>query len=478
MPTIRFLGGAGTVTGSKFMVWTDDAAVLVECGLFQGHKAVKSLNWMELPCRPHAIDAVVLTHAHLDHSGWLPRLAATGYDRRVFCTPGTADLLSIVLPDAGFLQEEEAAHASRKGWSRQQPAKPLYTLLDAQRSLRLLRHVPFGTPREIAPGFHLTFHPAGHIIGSAFAELVVEERLGATRLLFSGDLGRAGGPIMADPATIRDADYIIVESTYGDRIHAPIDPGIELSRVVRAAVRKRGMLVIPAFAIGRTLEVLNLLRELEVSGEIPSLDVFLDSPMAIDATLLAERHRDEFNADAQALLDSGIRLFAPAKLHLVRDAEQSRALNRIRGPAIILSASGMCDGGRVKHHLAQRLPFSRNTIALVGFQAAGTRGRSLAEGAKKVWIFGQEVPVQAQVEKLQGFSAHADQAGVIAWLGQVSHPPRLAFVVHGEPDSSQALAGHIESRLGWRVDIPGLGDEVPLMPTQPARVSAGECTVS
>ncbi|MBM3273569.1 MAG: MBL fold metallo-hydrolase [Candidatus Sericytochromatia bacterium] len=472
MPTITFLGAAGTVTGSKFLVRTDDTAVLVECGLFQGPKAVKSLNWLDLPGRPHDIDAVVLTHAHLDHSGWLPRLAASGYEHGVFCTPGTADLLSIVLPDAGFLQEEEAGHANRKGWSRHHPAKPLYTLLDAQRSLRLLRQVPYGVAREIAPDFHLTFHPAGHIIGSAFAELVVEERLGATRLLFSGDLGRVGGPIMADPAKIRDADYIFVESTYGDRLHAEVDPRIELSRVVRAAVRKRGMLVIPAFAVGRTLEVLNLLRELEVSGEIPALDVFLDSPMAIDATLLAENYRDELNAGARSLLESGIRPFAPTKLHLVRDAEQSRALNRIRGPAIILSASGMCDGGRIKHHLAQRLPFSRNTVALVGFQAAGTRGRALADGAEEVWIFGQKVPVKAQIEKLQSFSAHADQAGLLAWLGGVSNPPRLAFAVHGEPEASQALAGRIESRLGWRVDTPILGDEVRLMPTNAARASA------
>ncbi len=465
MATLHFLGAAGAVTGSKFLLTTPWAKVLIDCGLFQGPRELKGLNWQPFPASPSQLDAVILTHAHLDHSGYLPKLIKEGYDRKVYCTGGTADLLSILLPDAGFLQEEEAQHANRKGWSRHQPAQPLFTMLEAQRALQRLRAVPYGKPKEVAQGITVTFHPAGHIIGSSILDVIVEEPSGKSRYVFSGDLGRPGTPLLKDPTPMAQADYLIVESTYGDRLHPDTPPADELARVVKESVARGGMLVIPAFAVGRTQEVLYVLRELEDQGRIPVLDVFVDSPMAIDATAIALDHDEEFDAEAIALIRQGKKPLAPRKLHLVRDPDQSRALNAIKGPGIILSASGMCTGGRIKHHLRQRLPNDANTICFVGFQAAGTKGRAIVDGAQEVWLHGEQVLVKAVIERIEGFSAHADQRHILDWLKHVEVPPRRTFVVHGEPEASLTLAEKIRDDLGWKTEVPSHGELVSLVPT-------------
>lgn len=464
MATLRFLGAAGSVTGSKFLLKTSCAQVLFDCGLFQGPRDLKALNWQPLPIPLSHLDAVVLTHAHLDHSGYLPRLISEGYRHRVFCTTGTADLLGILLPDAGYLQEEEARHANRKGWSRHHPAKPLFTAEEAARALKHLHGLRMGSIKQVADGVSVTFHPSGHIIGAAILEVVVEEPEGKSRFVFSGDLGRPGSVLLKDPSRIPRADYLVVESTYGDRLHPDEPPQEELARVVNEAARRGGMLVIPAFAVGRTQELLYVLRELEDQGRIPALDVFVDSPMAIDAIEIALRHSEEFDAEAMALIRKGVRLLTPRRLHLVRDADQSRALNTLRGPGIILSASGMCTGGRIKHHLKQRLPDSRNTICFVGFQAAGTKGRAIVDGAQEVWLHGEQVPVKAVIARIEGFSAHADQQDLLAWLRGFEEPPRRTFVVHGEPEASAALVDRIRTELGWKAMAPAQGEHVALIP--------------
>lgn len=465
MATLQFLGAAGAVTGSRFVISTPWAKVLIDCGLFQGPRALKALNWEPLGISPGDLDAVLLTHAHLDHSGYLPKLIKDGFDRKVTCTSGTADLLSILLPDAGFLQEEEAQYANRKGWSRHKPALPLFTMLEAQRALQHLRTLPYGKAREVADGITATFHPAGHIVGSSILELEVEEPEGKSTFVFSGDLGRPGTSLLKDPTPLAKADYLIVESTYGDRLHPETAPAQELARVVKEAVERGGMLLIPAFAVGRTQEILYVLRELEDAGEIPVLNVFVDSPMAIDATDIALAHPEEFDDETLELLRRGVTPLSPRKLHLVRDADQSRAINSIKGPGIILSASGMCTGGRIKHHLRQRLGNERTTVCFVGFQASGTRGRALVDGASEVWIYGEKVPVRAAIERVDGFSAHADQRHLLDWMQHFETPPRRTFVVHGEPEASLALAEAIHAELGWRTTIPAQGELVALMTT-------------
>lgn len=464
MPSIQFLGAAGTVTGSKFLVTTEAARVLVDCGQFQGPRELKGLNWTPPVDAPQTLDAVVLTHAHLDHAGYFPRLVRDGFGRKAYCTTGTADLLSIMLPDAGFLQEEEAQHANRKGWSRHKPAKPLFTLIEAQRSLRFLRGMPYGETKEVAPGVEVTFLPAGHILGSAIVVMTVDESIGRTTIVFSGDLGRTGAPLLKDPTKVPRADYLLVESTYGDRLHPTTPAADELARVVNRAAERGGMLLIPSFAVGRTQELLYVLRELEEQGAIPILDIFLDSPMAIDATEMVLAHDEEFDEKAIAVVERGARMLRPQRLHMIRDAEQSRAINAIKGPGIIISASGMCTGGRIKHHLKNRLADERNTVCFVGFQAAGTKGRALVDGARSVWIYGEQVPVRAHVERVEGFSAHADQRDLLNWMRAFESPPRRTFVVHGEPGASETLAGMIRDELGWKTVVPSHGELVSLVP--------------
>lgn len=464
MTTLEFLGAAGTVTGSKYLLQTKNARVLIDCGLFQGPRALKDLNWQPLPGTTSHVDAVVLTHAHLDHSGYLPKLVKDGFKRKVFCTYGTADLLSLVLPDAGFLQEEEAQHANRKGWSRNRPALPLFTMLEAQRALRQVRPVKYDRAVKVVEGVQAIFHPAGHILGSAIIELQLEEPDGVSTLIFSGDLGREHPPLLRPRVSIPHADYLLIESTYGNRFHGET-PAQDLARIIREAAARQGMLLIPSFAIGRTQELLYVLRDLEDQGEIPSLDIFIDSPMAIDATTMTLEHEEEYDATSLDLLRRGIKPLSPRKLHYVRDVQQSRALNTISGPGIIISASGMCSGGRIKHHLKQRLPNERNTVCFVGFQAAETKGRAILEGAMQVWLHGEQVPIRAHVERINGFSAHADQRELLSWLRGFKAPPKQTFVVHGEPEASAALANLIKQELGWNVTVPALNEVFGFVPS-------------
>ena len=455
MASIRFLGAAGTVTGSRFLVEAAGRRVLVDAGLFQGMKELRLRNWEPFPVPPDSIDAVVLTHAHIDHSGALPLLVRSGFRGEAFCTPATADLARIMLPDSAKLQEEEARYANAKGYSRHAPrALPLYAAADAEAALERLRTLRYGRPREVLPGFTLRYSRAGHILGSASAMLTVAGKSGdPIRILFSGDLGRYDAPILPDPEPPPESDFLVVESTYGDRVHPAATAAAELEREVLAAVARGGAIVGPAFAIGRTQEVLFLLRELEHAGRIPSLPVFVDSPMASDATPVYRAHREDHDTQMDALLDRGVEPLSPRRLTFTRTTDQSKAINHVHGPCIIISASGMATGGRVLHHLERRLPESSTTILLVGFQAAGTRGWRLQNGAPTLRMHGKDVPVRARVISLPSFSAHGDREEVGRWLDGAPRPPRRTFCVHGEPVALAAQAAAIAAR-GWEVHVP------------------------
>jgi metallo-beta-lactamase family protein len=431
--------------------------VLLDCGLFQGLKPLRLRNWGPRLPDPAAVDAVVLSHAHIDHSGYLPRLVRDGFRGPVYCTAATADLLGVVLPDAAQLQEADAERANRHGYSKHRPALPLYTVADARAALALVAARDYAHPFAVAGRVTARFRRAGHILGSATIEL----DLGGTALAYSGDLGRYGRPLLPDPEPLPGADVLLVEATYGGRRHPP---GAEaaVARVVRAAARRGGTILVPAFAVDRTQELLWILRHLEQTGRIPSLPVYLDSPMAIDVTELYRRHPEEHGAALARALASGERPLAPRGLRLARTEQESRALNAVRGPAIIISSSGMATGGRILHHLAQRLPDPRTTVLLVGFQAAGTRGRALQDGAKELKMFGQLVAVRARVQHLDALSAHADREEILRWLRGFREPPRRTYVVHGEPEQCRALAAAVADRLGWRVAVAADGERVPL----------------
>jgi metallo-beta-lactamase family protein len=461
MASMRFLGAAGTVTGSRFLVEWGSSRILVDAGLFQGSKELRLRNRAPWPVPPGSIAAVVLTHAHLDHSGALPLLGRQGFRSAAWCTPATRDLAALLLPDSGRLLEEEARYANRKGYSKHAPnALPLYTEEDALAVLPALAPLRYGERREIAPGIAVRFHRAGHILGSATVELELSGPR-TLRLLFSGDLGRYGAPILPDPEPGLAVDALVVESTYGGRLHPAAAPDEALRDEVLRAVAQGGALVVPAFAIGRAQEVLFTLRALERRGAIPQLPIFLDSPMAVDATPMFLAHREEHDAEMARLLAAGEEPLRPAKLTFARTPEQSKAINAVRGPCVIVSASGMATGGRVLHHLAHRLPDPRTTVLLVGYQAAGTRGWSLQNGARTLRIHGEDVPVKARVAYLEGFSAHADEAEVSRWLATFPAPPRRTFLVHGEPGALAAAKERMD-RLGWPSHVPRHLEEVAL----------------
>jgi metallo-beta-lactamase family protein len=456
--SLTFLGAAGTVTGSKYWLRTGDRQILLDCGLFQGFKDLRLRNWSAPPFEPPTLDAVVLSHAHLDHSGYLPLLARQGFRGPIYCTSGTADLLAILLPDAGRLQEEDAERANRRGYSKHQPALPLYTEDDARAVLARIEPRPYGESFEVAHDVRAVLRRAGHILGSASVEL----QIGASpprSVVFSGDLGRWGRPILRDPEPVGSADVLLVESTYGDRLHPP-DAASELARIVNECASRGGALIVPAFAVGRTQELVWTLRRLEEEERIPKLPVFIDSPMAIDVTDLYCRHPEDHDLEMKLLMDARRCPLCCHRYHLARTREESKALNRFQGSLIIISASGMATGGRVLHHLQSRLPDPRTTVLLAGFQAAGTRGRALQEGAPTVRIHGQDVRVKARVETLQGLSAHADQSEILRWLSGFERPPRQTYVVHGEPSSAQVLAGVIRGQLGWNVCVARDADQV------------------
>ena len=454
---LTFLGGAGgTVTGSKHLLESGSGRLLLDCGLFQGLKSLRLRNWAAPPVDPKTLHAVVLSHAHIDHSGYLPRLCRDGFTGTIYCTAGTLDLLRIMLPDAAHLQEEEAEFANRHRTSKHDPALPLYTVADADRVLAQARAVDFGAAFTPAPGIRTDFMRSGHILGAGLVACQVEGK----RLVFSGDLGRYGVPIMVDPDPVAEADVLLVESTYGNRVHPADDPRERLTAAVRRAVEQKGWLLIPAFAVGRSQEILYDLRDLETKGAIPRLPVYLDSPMAIQATVIYATHREEHDAALTAVEKDGGRPFAPRRLTLSRTVEDSKRLNDLAGPGIILAGSGMATGGRILHHLKRLLPDPRTTVLFVGYQAAGTRGRLLKDGATEIKMLGTIVPVRAQIMVSDAYSAHADREEIMRWLGGFTRPPGMTYIVHGEPDAAAALRDAIASRLGWQVAVAADGQRV------------------
>lgn len=461
-PTVTPLGAAGTVTGSKHLLDTGTSRILLDCGLFQGLKPLRLRNWARPPVDVQRLDAVVLSHAHLDHTGYLPALVKHGYRGPIYCTAATADLLRILLPDSAYLQQEEAEHRNRHGSTKHKPALPLYTIDDAEAALGQVQIRPYHEAFAPAKDVSVTYRHAGHILGSATLTIDVASAPKAT-LAFTGDLGRWDRPILRNPELIERADLLLLESTYGDRTHAA-EPEAALAKVVRETAERGGVLIIPAFAVGRTQEILWYLSRLEESGDIPKIPVFLDSPMAIDVTDLYRRHGEEQDTETRKLFAKGDHPLRPTVLTIARTPDQSKAINGRHGPMIIISASGMATGGRVLHHLQQRLPEKHTTVLLVGFQAVGTRGRTLQEGAKHLRIFGHDIPVRARVETLDGLSAHADRDEILRWLAGFARPPRLTALVHGEESAATSLAELITRRLGWKAQPAEDGVALPLAP--------------
>lgn len=437
--SLTSLGGAGTVTGSKHLLEIDGARLLVDCGLFQGLKVLRERNWAPFPIDPKTIDAVVLTHAHLDHSGYLPKLAREGFHGPIYCSAATADLCEILLKDSAHIAEKDADYANRKGVTKHKPALPLYTMRDAERALKQLRPIDFGGETSLPGGALLKLRRAGHILGAATAEIRWQDRI----ILFSGDLGRYDDPFMLDPAPVAEADYVLVESTYGDRTHAKIDPMEALGEIIERTVRRGGTIVIPAFAVGRAQLLLYHLWMLKQAGRLGPVPIFLDSPMAINATELLCKHLDDHR------LTPDICEASCAIATYVREADASKALTANPMPKVIISASGMATGGRVIHHIKAFGPEAKNTILFSGYQAMGTRGAKLLEGAGETKIFGQWVPIRAEIANLPMLSAHADSDEILRWLKGFAKPPRGAFIVHGEPAASEALRVRIGRELGW-----------------------------
>jgi len=460
---ISILGAGRCVTGSKFLLRTDKVAALLDCGLFQGPAEHRRRNWQPLPFAASRIGSVVLTHAHIDHSGFLPRLVRQGFAGRVFCTKPTKALLHVLLPDAAHINEEEARYANRKGYSKHAPALPLFRLADARAALRLLEPVPFQTWTEIGPGIRFRFHRQGHILGAAAVELETKVSGGQRKTVyFSGDVGRYGVPILREPEPYPGSDLLFLESTYGNRLHPGSDPREPLTDEIRAAIRRGGIILIPAFAVDRTQELLYMLSELMMDGELPNLPIYLDSPMGIETTALYSRATTEHDVEMRQLFSEEINPMLPPNLEVTPSSRDSRRLNALDGPAIIISASGMATGGRILHHLKLRLPEQQNTVLFVGYQAAGTKGRRLVEGEREIKIHGQWVPVHAQVRQISGMSAHADADELLVWLSRRDREPDRVCLVHGEYTVQQEFARRLTDELGWRVEIPDLGDTIRL----------------
>jgi metallo-beta-lactamase family protein len=449
---LTFLGGTGTVTGSKYLLQAGGATVLVDCGLFQGLKALRLRNWERPPVVPKKVDAVVLTHAHLDHSGYLPRFARQGFAGRVLCSPGTRGLCGILLPDSGHLQEEEARFANSRGFSKHKPALPLYTEEEARESLKAFSAVPMHKEVAVHGKLQLTLRPAGHILGATTAAL----RADGKTIVFSGDLGRTHDPILHPPERVDEADWLVVESTYGNRRHGGVDAEVELGAHISRALARGGVVVIPAFAVGRAQSLLYFLSRLKARRAIPDVPVYLNSPMAIEATRLYHKHMAAHRltpAQCEA---------ARAVAQMVESADDSRALNARHGPMVIVSASGMATGGRVLHHLKAFAPDPKNMIILPGFQAAGTRGAALAAGADEIKVHGEYVPVRAEVVKMDSMSAHADYTEILDWLRGFKRPPCHTFVTHGEPAAADEMRRRIAETFGWAVSVPEYAEQVPL----------------
>lgn len=441
---LQFLGAAGTVTGSRYLIEAAGQRILVDCGLFQGYKQLRERNRVDFPVPPDSIDTVLLTHAHLDHSGYLPALVRNGFRGKVHCTLATNDLCGLLLRDSAYLLEEDAKYAKKKGYSKHADPTPLYTVADAEAALKLFVTHDFDTDVNVGNGITARFHHAGHLLGAAQISVDVE----GTTVHFSGDLGRTHDPLMRPPQALQQADVLVCESTYGNRKHARADAEAELAPIIRRVAARSGVIVIPAFAVGRAQGVMLHIARLRQRGEIPAVPVFLNSPMAIKATDLYHRYHAEHHvtdAECEAMYELAT---------MVRTVDESKALNQRHGPMIILSASGMLAGGRVLHHLAAFAPDARNAILLSGYQAGGTRGAVLAGGADVLRLFGRDVPIRAEVVTLQSFSGHADADEILAWMGGATRKPRMTYITHGEPDAADALRGRISRELGWQASVP------------------------
>ena len=456
--TLTFLGAAGTVTGSRHFLESGQTRLLLDCGLFQGLKELRLRNWAPSPVPATSIAGVLLSHAHIDHSGALPRLGREGFRGPIYCTGATAELLGIMLPDAAHLQEEEAEFANRHRTSKHEPALPLFTTADADRVLTQVRPVGFNESFSPAAGVSARFINSGHILGAAFIEVSIDGRT----LVFTGDIGRYGVPIMRDPDPVAAADVLLLESTYGNRLHPPDDHHDMLAAAVERAVAQKAWLLVPAFAIGRTQEILYDLRGLEDVARIPSLPVYLDSPMGDKATAIYARHTEEHDPDARGIEAAGGRPFAPKNLRICKSVEDSKRLNDTDGPGILIAGSGMATGGRILHHFVRRLSDARTTVLFVGYQAAGTRGRLLREGARQMKMLGQSVPVRAAIMASDAYSAHADQGEILRWLGGFTRPPAATYIVHGEPDAASALQVRIASQLKWRAVVAQDGQRIDI----------------
>jgi len=465
MAKLTFLGAAGCVTGSKYLVEAAGKRLLVDCGLFQGTSELKERNWKPLPVGPKTIDYAVLTHAHLDHTGWLPVLVRDGYRGPIFANPATIELTEILLKDSAHLQEEETAHAKSKKYSRHAEPRSLYTPDDVDPVLRQLKTMPRNGGFDISAEFHVASFDAGHILGSSSLEFTISEDGKRIVVVFSGDIGRYGQPILKEPTTpASNADVLICESTYGDREHQQGNPEELLGQIVNRVVKRGGSIVIPAFAIGRTQTFMYYLRQLEDQQRIPRVPVYVDSPMALSATDLYMKHKEDHDLEfaREEGSDGKGDPLNVHEFHLTRSAEESKAINNVKTPCIIISASGMLSGGRVLHHMVQRLPDARNAVILAGFQAEGTRGRALQEGAKTLNIFGQAIPVCAEIVELGQFSAHAGKSELLRWLAALPAPPRQTYLTHGEPAAAQALQAAIQDKFKWKAAVARYLDTVPL----------------
>lgn len=458
--TLDFLGAVGTVTGSRFLISADSARLLVDCGLFQGLRELRARNWTPFPVDPSTVSAVAVSHAHLDHSGYVPAFTRDGFSGRIWLTPGTAALAPIVLHDSAHLLVEDTEHARRHGYSKHAKPQPLYVDSDVDAAVSVFATAAYDTRVDVADGIAVTLRPAGHILGSA--SVLVSVQTTGTSVLFSGDLGRPSHPLLRPPAPAAAADVVVVESTYGDRSHRPDDGHRMLAAAITRTVRRGGSVVIPAFAVDRTEVILLALRDLRARGELPDVPIYVDSPMAMSALhVYRDALRDrapELRADVLAAGDP----FALPDLHELRTVEESKTLNEPRWPSIVISASGMASGGRVLHHLAGLLPRVENTVVLAGYQAVGTRGRELLDGARTVKIHGRYVPVRAEIVDVPAFSVHADADEILGWLATAPHPPEVCYVVHGEPQSAATLARRIRDHLGWPAVVPRLGERVRL----------------
>lgn len=460
---LTFHGAAGTVTGSKYLLEADDAKVLIDCGLFQGLKKLRERNWAGTPFRVGEVDAVLLTHAHLDHTGYLPRIVKEGFDGPIYCTGATAELTELILLDSAKIQEHDAEYANKKGYSKHKPALPLYTGKDVITTVRNFRKIDRDDWVHITGPIHAKWHDAGHLLGSNLIEIEVREQQKTTRIVFSGDVGRYDGPLYHDPTPPPECDYLICESTYGNRNHPDVDLSEGLAEVVQRGIKRGGVMLMASFAVGRAQQLIYLLQVLKCAGKIPDLPIYLDSPMSVDATHIYREYREDHDLTESQLCGAekvgtvGDRpVLGGDSVHLCKTVDESKALNNVKGPAIIISSSGMMTAGRIVHHLKKRLPDPATTIILGGYMAVGTRGRRLEEGENPIRMHGQEIEVNAAIEKVPGLSGHADRAGLLRWLDHIKTPPKQTYLTHGEPDSAAALAETLREEKGWKVTVPAM----------------------